>query len=360
MRRCPSAPRRGRVAAPTRRRSPTWTSTSRRRQAGGARRALRRGACEGHARRRAARTVAGGDPTRTGIVHRLDRDTSGLMVVARSEEAQRAAHRARARARASSARTSRSSADGRAPAGRVEAPIGRDRDDPTRVSLDTDTPREAITPLRGRAALARARAAAGEARDGAHAPDPRPSRGDRPARRRRRGLRRDRPGARRQFLHATRLAFTHPSRRSRVEARSELRPTWPAYLANTRVATIRPFVPPTRWTHRGGRWQACVHLLSAAAAGLTVTQTAEGACRPVVSMKELLEAGVHFGHQTRRWNPRMNDSSSPSAAASTSSTSRRRRSCSTRPATLARTIAERGGWILFVGTRAAGSGRRFR
>ncbi|MBQ7330988.1 MAG: 30S ribosomal protein S2, partial [Oscillospiraceae bacterium] len=25
----------------------------------------------------------------------------------------------------------------------------------------------------------------------------------------------------------------------------------------------------------------------------------------VVSMKQLLEAGVHFGHQTRRWNPKM-------------------------------------------------------
>ncbi|MDO4799944.1 MAG: 30S ribosomal protein S2, partial [Bacillota bacterium] len=25
----------------------------------------------------------------------------------------------------------------------------------------------------------------------------------------------------------------------------------------------------------------------------------------VISMKELLEAGVHFGHQTRRWNPKM-------------------------------------------------------
>ncbi|MBR1658750.1 MAG: 30S ribosomal protein S2, partial [Oscillospiraceae bacterium] len=24
----------------------------------------------------------------------------------------------------------------------------------------------------------------------------------------------------------------------------------------------------------------------------------------VVSMKQLLEAGVHFGHQTRRWNPK--------------------------------------------------------
>ena len=25
----------------------------------------------------------------------------------------------------------------------------------------------------------------------------------------------------------------------------------------------------------------------------------------VVSMKKLLENGVHFGHQTRRWNPKM-------------------------------------------------------
>ena len=26
---------------------------------------------------------------------------------------------------------------------------------------------------------------------------------------------------------------------------------------------------------------------------------------PVVSLSELLESGVHFGHQTRRWNPKM-------------------------------------------------------
>jgi small subunit ribosomal protein S2 len=29
------------------------------------------------------------------------------------------------------------------------------------------------------------------------------------------------------------------------------------------------------------------------------------AATPVVTMKQLLEAGVHFGHQTRRWNPKM-------------------------------------------------------
>jgi small subunit ribosomal protein S2 len=28
---------------------------------------------------------------------------------------------------------------------------------------------------------------------------------------------------------------------------------------------------------------------------------------PVVTMRQLLEAGVHFGHQTRRWNPKMKE-----------------------------------------------------
>ena len=31
----------------------------------------------------------------------------------------------------------------------------------------------------------------------------------------------------------------------------------------------------------------------------------EGIKMGVISMKQLLEAGVHFGHQTRRWNPKM-------------------------------------------------------
>ena len=79
-------------------------------------------------------------------MHRLDRDTSGLLVVARSEEALGAAVPLRPRPRGSSGATWRSSADGRARArGRIEAPIGRDRRDPTRRSLDTDEPREAIT-----------------------------------------------------------------------------------------------------------------------------------------------------------------------------------------------------------------------
>jgi ribosomal protein S2 len=35
----------------------------------------------------------------------------------------------------------------------------------------------------------------------------------------------------------------------------------------------------------------------------TVNTTQGTSVTPTVSMKELLEAGVHFGHQTKRWNP---------------------------------------------------------
>src|SRR5205814_2846756 len=33
----------------------------------------------------------------------------------------------------------------------------------------------------------------------------------------------------------------------------------------------------------------------------------EGNLAVEITMKELLEAGVHFGHQTRRWNPKMKE-----------------------------------------------------
>ena len=42
----------------------------------------------------------------------------------------------------------------------------------------------------------------------------------------------------------------------------------------------------------------------------------------VISMKQLLEAGVHFGHQTRRWNPKMLHISTQREMVFTSSTCR--------------------------------------
>jgi small subunit ribosomal protein S2 len=39
----------------------------------------------------------------------------------------------------------------------------------------------------------------------------------------------------------------------------------------------------------------------------TLGRLNEGATLANITMKELLEAGVHFGHQTKRWNPRMKE-----------------------------------------------------
>jgi 23S rRNA pseudouridine1911/1915/1917 synthase len=89
--------------------------------------------------------TAGGDEERPGIVHRLDRDTSGLLVVARTQEAyERLQEQVRNR---ELERRYKALVRGRPRSwrGRIEAPIGRDRHDPTRHSLDTDTPREAVT-----------------------------------------------------------------------------------------------------------------------------------------------------------------------------------------------------------------------
>ncbi len=89
--------------------------------------------------------AGGGDRTRPGIVHRLDRDTSGLLVVARDDRTlgrlqgqlrRRRIHRGYAALVRGRPRSRR---------GDIEAPIGRDRRDPTRMSLDTDSPRDATT-----------------------------------------------------------------------------------------------------------------------------------------------------------------------------------------------------------------------
>src|SRR5215472_8871419 len=40
-------------------------------------------------------------------------------------------------------------------------------------------------------------------------------------------------------------------------------------------------------------------------AGARPKQEGDTGMAPVVTMRQLLESGVHFGHQTRRWNPKM-------------------------------------------------------
>jgi 23S rRNA pseudouridine1911/1915/1917 synthase len=93
-----------------------------------------RGHASGTLAQALAGVAAGGEEGRAGIVHRLDRDTSGLLVVARTAEAHRrlkAALQAREITREYLALV-----EGRPPArrGTIDAPIGRDRRVRTRMS----------------------------------------------------------------------------------------------------------------------------------------------------------------------------------------------------------------------------------
>src|SRR4051795_8767356 len=85
--------------------------------------------------------AAGGeDAFRAGIVHRLDRDTSGLLVVAKSDAVHTALKEALQRREI--VREYLALVEGRPPArsGTIDAPIGRDRRVRTRHSTDTDEP----------------------------------------------------------------------------------------------------------------------------------------------------------------------------------------------------------------------------
>jgi 23S rRNA pseudouridine1911/1915/1917 synthase len=92
----------------------------------------------------AARGAAGGDPLRPGIVHRLDRDTSGLLVVAKSEPVHRALQELIQKREL--VREYAALVEGRpARSGTIDAPVGRDRVARKLISTRTDAPREART-----------------------------------------------------------------------------------------------------------------------------------------------------------------------------------------------------------------------
>jgi 23S rRNA pseudouridine1911/1915/1917 synthase len=180
------------------------------------------------------RGAAGGEAERPGIVHRLDRDTSGLLVVARSAEAYKRLRDLVRRRELE--RTYVALVRGRPHSwrGRIEAPIGQDRTDPTRRSLDTDSPREATThfeveELIGRHALLRVRLETGRTHQiRVHlAAIDLPVVGDAVY-----GV--PEPKLGRQFLHASKLAFTHPFTEARVEVESPLPPELEAHLAAIR------------------------------------------------------------------------------------------------------------------------------
>jgi 23S rRNA pseudouridine1911/1915/1917 synthase len=167
--------------------------------------------------------AGGGEEERPGIVHRLDRDTSGLMVVARSAEAHRRLERLVRRRKLERGYLALVCGRPRSRRGTIEAPIGRDRHDPTRQSLDTATPRDAVThfeveELLPRHTLLEVRLETGRTHQiRVHlAAIDLPVAGDavygRPGE----------LGLERQFLHAARLAFPHPMSGELVETESQL------------------------------------------------------------------------------------------------------------------------------------------
>jgi small subunit ribosomal protein S2 len=79
--------------------------------------------------------------------------------------------------------------------------------------------------------------------------------------------------------------------------------------------------------------------------------TNQGGFMSVVSMRDLLEAGVHFGHQTRRWNPKMRRYIFTERGGIYIIDLQKTADLLDRAYEFARDLAGRGGIILFVGTK---------
>jgi 23S rRNA pseudouridine1911/1915/1917 synthase len=172
-----------------------------------------------------AHGIAGGDnPDRPGVVHRLDRDTTGLLVFAKGEDVH-AALSARLRAREIE-REYATLVHGRPPSrrGTIDAPIGRDPRTSGRMAVDGRAPRTAVTHFELGEALARTSRLDVRLETGrthqirVHlAAIGHPVVGDRQYGRGGTEL-----GLQRQFLHAARLAFEHPVTGERVSLSSPL------------------------------------------------------------------------------------------------------------------------------------------
>jgi 23S rRNA pseudouridine1911/1915/1917 synthase len=178
------------------------------------------------------RAAGGEEAWRAGIVHRLDRDTSGLLVVAKSDEVHRALKALLSARRIRREYLALVEGHPDARTGTIDAPIGRHRRERVLMSIDTDAPREARTHFEverllpsatllhvaletGRTHQIRVHMAAighpvcGDKLYGGEASY----------------------GLERQFLHAERLAFEHPVTGEALDVRSELPEDLAAALA---------------------------------------------------------------------------------------------------------------------------------
>ena len=184
------------------------------------------------------RGISGGHGSRPGIVHRLDKDTSGLLIVARRDDAYQALVAAMARREIKRTYVTLLVGDLPQDEGAIDAPIGRHLRDRKRMSLHSSHARRAVThfSVLARApgyTLARVQLETGRTHQiRVHmaaigypvAGDIQYGQKQRPA------------GLERQFLHAARLAFAHPDDSRPVDERqldftSPLPPDLAAFLA---------------------------------------------------------------------------------------------------------------------------------
>jgi 23S rRNA pseudouridine1911/1915/1917 synthase len=196
-----------------------------------------------------ARGIRGGHGLRPGVVHRIDKETSGLLIVARRDDAYRRLVATMAQREISRIYVALLAGSLPQDEGTVDAPIGRHVRDRKRMSVHTAHPRPAVTHFRAlaRAAgytLAEIRLETGRthqirvhmaalgypvAGDATYGGRPRPE------------------GLTRHFLHAARLSFPHPEDGRRMTFDAPLPPELCAFL----VARGLPL--PTLDSPGGGR-----------------------------------------------------------------------------------------------------------
>jgi 23S rRNA pseudouridine1911/1915/1917 synthase len=183
------------------------------------------------------RGIAGGHESRPGVVHRLDRDTSGLLIVARTPEAHRRLVAQMARRDVSRRYVALLVGSLPQDEGTIDAPLGRHARDRKRISIHTSRPHRAVTHFAVRERLggytlldvrletgrthqirvhfaALGYPVAGDETYG--------GRGRRPA------------GLARQFLHAAHLEFDHPFGGQRLAFDAPLPPDLASFLDSLR------------------------------------------------------------------------------------------------------------------------------
>jgi 23S rRNA pseudouridine1911/1915/1917 synthase len=182
--------------------------------------------------------AGGGAEERAGVVHRLDKDTSGLMLIARTD----AAHRhlaAQVKAR-EVIREYTALVEGHLESrtGTIDAPLGRDRRQRTKRAVKGAGSREALTHfevievlpadtlLHARLETGRTHQIRAHFNAIRHPVTGDPEYGSR-----------GRHGLERQFLHASRLVFRHPGTERQLEFTSELPQDLAAALERARMAT---------------------------------------------------------------------------------------------------------------------------